>query len=317
MNAFTDSPSGYLHPAYADSFAEIATPRELPHSGGWFLERTIPGSDLRDGIGCYPLFACRKWKGLAQDLPALADRLVSLCLITDPFGDFHEKDLPGWFDVVLPYKPHYVLDLSRSLDLLLPARHRRNTDHALKRVQLDVCHEPLRMLDEWLGLYAHLAARHGITGMRAFSRAAFEKQFAVPGLVMFRASVDGSVVGLHLWYLHRGVAYGHLGATNPRGYKVMASYALYWFAIQQLRGRVGWLDLGSSAGVPEDATGQGLRQFKAGWSTGVRQTYLCGRICQRDVYEQLVRDRHITRTSYFPAYRRGELAAVHDEGSVA
>ena len=47
-----------------------------------------PGSDLRDGIGCYPLFACRKWKGLAQDLPALADRLVSLCLITDPFGDF-------------------------------------------------------------------------------------------------------------------------------------------------------------------------------------------------------------------------------------
>ena len=93
MNAFTDSPSGYLHPAYADSFAEIATPRELPHSGGWFLERTIPGSDLRDGIGCYPLFACRKWKGLAQDLPALADRLVSLCLITDPFGDFHEEDL--------------------------------------------------------------------------------------------------------------------------------------------------------------------------------------------------------------------------------
>ena len=59
------------------------------------------------------------------------------------------------------------------------------------------------------------------------SRAAFEKQFAVPGLVMFRASVDGSVVGLHLWYLHRGVAYGHLGATNPTGYKVMASYALY------------------------------------------------------------------------------------------
>ena len=37
--------------------------------------------------------------------------------------------------------------------------------------------------------------------VRAFSRAAFEKQLGVPGLVMFRALVNEEIVGLHLWYV--------------------------------------------------------------------------------------------------------------------
>ena len=68
-----------------------------------------------------------------------------------------------------------------------------------------------------VGLYAHLTERHGITGIRAFSRAAFARQLAVPGLVMFRAAAAGETVGLHLWYVQDDVAYGHLGATSPRG----------------------------------------------------------------------------------------------------
>jgi hypothetical protein len=49
--------AGYAHPSYAKSFSEFATPVELPHCGGWALERTIAGSGLRDAMGCYPIFA--------------------------------------------------------------------------------------------------------------------------------------------------------------------------------------------------------------------------------------------------------------------
>jgi len=86
-------PSGYLHPAYAASFDDIAMPRALPACGGWSLDRKIPGWDLRDGTGCYPLFCCRDWTKLAHDLAPMAGELVSFTLITDPFGEFHLDDL--------------------------------------------------------------------------------------------------------------------------------------------------------------------------------------------------------------------------------
>jgi hypothetical protein len=300
--------SGYLHAGYAESFSDIALPRELRHSGGWILERAIPGSDLRDGMGCYPLFACRDWRGLALDLSTLAGHLVSLSLITDPFGNFTRDDLDRCFDFVAPYKQHYVTDLGADADRGPWKSHARNAARARKGVQLEVCSTPLEMLDDWIDLYSELRERHDITGIGAFSRRGFEKQLAVPGLVMLKASAGGRVVGLHLWYVQGDVAYGHLGATNARGYDLMASYALYSYAIEQLRGRARWLDLGSSAGAPDDETGNGLRRFKAGWATGTRQTYLCGRILQPEVYARLVAAMGIESTSYFPAYRHGEFA---------
>src|SRR3990172_4731763 len=75
--------TGYLHPGHAASLAEFGTPRPLPHSGGWLLERTIPGSESRDAMGCYPLFACRDWSRLPMDLEDLARDLVSVSLVTD------------------------------------------------------------------------------------------------------------------------------------------------------------------------------------------------------------------------------------------
>ncbi len=62
------SPLGYVHPRYAASFPELGTPREFVQCEGWILERRIPTSDLYDGMGCYPLFACRNWSRIASDL---------------------------------------------------------------------------------------------------------------------------------------------------------------------------------------------------------------------------------------------------------
>lgn len=308
--------TGYAHGRYAESFADFGRPRELPGCGGWLIERDIPESELRDGMGCYPLFDCRTWSHVPTDLAALGESLVSVSLVTSPFADVEESDLRRWFDVVTRFKRHYVIDLQRGPGEL-PPQHRRNVRRALGLVQLEVCPSPLQFLDEWCRLYHDLAARHRITGMRAFSRAAFEKQFTVPGLVMFRAMADNQTVGLHLWYANDAVAYGHLGATSARGYELSASYALYWHAIEQFRDRVRWLDLGAGAGVEEAESADGLLRFKAGWATGTRLAFLCGRVLQRTAYEKLTAARVRGQTAYFPAYRTGEFGSTDSQVGAA
>ena len=133
------------------------------------------------------------------------------------------------------------------------------------------------------------------------------QQLTVPGLRMFKATAAGSVVGLHLWFIQGRVAYGHLGATSARGYDVMASYALYAFAIEQLRKEVNWLELGSSAGSIDSQAGQGLRQFKAGWATGTRPTFLCGRIFQPDAYARLIGNPQHSTTPLLPRLPPGRV----------
>ena len=121
---------------------------------------------------------------------------------------------------------------------------------------------------------------------------------------MFSATSEAQVVGLHIWYVQGEVAYGHLGAASQRGYELMASFALYAFAIEQLRTEVRWLALGGAAGDSDDDESDGLRRFKEGWATGTRQTYLCGKVLQPDTYRKLAGDapdvkyfRHTGRTS--------------------
>src|SRR5436190_23288915 len=99
MTEFT----GYMHPRYAQSLAEFGSPRHLPRSGGWILEREIPGFPYRDAMGCYPLFACRDWSRLHEDLEELHSDLVTLTLVADPFGDYDLSTLQHCFgDLVSP-----------------------------------------------------------------------------------------------------------------------------------------------------------------------------------------------------------------------
>lgn len=299
--------SGYLHPAYAASFDDIAMPRALPACGGWSLHRHIPGSNLRDGTGCYPLFCCGDWTKLALDLAPMAGELVSFTLVTDPFGEFHLDDLRDAFDLVRPYKRHYVTDLAGTGPVPTTRRHRRNLAHAMRAVTLNRVSEPGSLADEWVRLYGALVDRHRLTGVHALSRRCLERQLSVPGVRMFSATAEGEVVGVHLWYVQGNVAYGHLGAASRRGYELMASFALYAFAVEQLRAEVRWLALGGAPGRSDDDENDGLRRFKEGWATGTRQTYLCGKVLQPDAYRKLTEGAGL-ESGYFPAYRHGELA---------
>lgn len=304
----TRTESGYAHSDYAGSLEEFGRPRRLPRSGGWLLERSIPGYSERDAAGCYPLFSCLDWSHLRADLDDLSGEIVSVVLVADPFGDYEVEYLKDCFaDLVVPFKEHFVTDLSRPLESFVDVHHLRNVRKALRTVIVEECRNPSEFLDEWAALYTGLIEKHGITGLTAFSRQTFAKQLSVPGIVAFRASHGGMTIGMLLWYVQGDVAYYHLGAYSKRGYELLASFALFIRAMEEFARRgLRWLDLGAGPGLDKGAT-DGLSRFKRGWSNETRMAYLCGRIFDRARYEQIASAKRIGDTNYFPAYRQGEF----------
>ena len=299
--------TGYLHPDYANSLSEFGEPLHLPKSGGWLLKRKIDRTQT-DAMGTYPLFACSDWKSLKCDFAQIRDSLVSVILVTDPFGEYDEALLRDCFaDLVIPFKSHFINDLASPVDSVIPPHHARNAAIGLKQLVVERCADPFSRLDDWVSLYSVLVQRHQISGIRAFSIRSFAKQLQTPGIVAFRALHNLRTVGMILWYVQNGVAYYHLGAYTDEGYQLRASFALFrraldYFSADGLR----YVSLGAGAGLGA-AADDGLSRFKRGWSTAVRTTYLCGRIFDRQRYDHLVRERGIGDTPYFPAYRKGEF----------
>lgn len=311
--------SGYAHPAYADAVAGSEATIALPQSGGTLLRRDIPGTSRHDAAGCYPLFACTRWDGLAADLDALPPDLVSATIVTDPFGTYDAALLARCFPAhCAAYKEHLVTDLRRP-DHVVSAHHRRNVRHAARTVDVERCSDPTALRDVWIDLYANLVRRHGIRGPAAFTPGSLAAQLAVPGIVALRADRAGETVGMTLWYEQDDVAYYHLGAYSDAGYAHRAAFAIFAAAIEHFRGRVRWLSLGAGAGATNDGT-DGLTRFKRGWATDTRTAYLCGRIVDARAYAELAQASPDAR-GYFPVYRApaatGVVAPVADRVAVA
>jgi hypothetical protein len=299
--------TGYLHPKYAESLCEFGEPLHLPRSGGWLLIRRIDGNQA-DAMSAYPLFACLDWKSLKSDFDQLSKSLVSVVVVTDPFGEYDEPLLRDTFgDLATPFKSHYACDLRRPLDGTISKHHLRNAGIGLERVAVERCEDPASQLDEWVKVYSVLIQRHQITGIRAFSRNAFAMQLRTPGIVCFRAIRHRQTVGMILWYVQNGVAYYHLGAYADEGYELRASFALFRKALDYFAEcGLNYANLGAGAGIGTSAD-DGLTRFKRGWSTCVRTAYICGRIFDRQEYDRLSRTRGVEDTDYFPAYRKGEF----------
>jgi hypothetical protein len=336
------SAGGYAGAGYAAALAEFGRPLALPRSGGWLLERAIGDTGELDAMGPYPLFACADWSRLSSDLDALAGSLVSVTLVTDPFGGWSEAMLRGTFDHVVPFKSHFVVDLAAWTPESATRHHRYYARRALREVRVEVDAEPAARAAEWTELYETLVSRHDITGLRRFSAESFRRQLGLPGAVLLRATRRGALVGAQIWFCPlsgpamlgrpaaQGVAYSHLAASNDAGYALGAAYALHWAAIEHFRGRARWLDLGAGAGLM-DAVGpgaglvattaaarkkpDGLTAFKAGWTSETRPVYVCGRILAPERYRALSGSTAVgsgptpsgSPTAYFPAYRTGEF----------
>lgn len=304
----TTSSSGYLHPGYAASFAEIGSPLELPQSGGWIIRRPTPFLPFYDAMGCYPLFSCRDWSHLHADLAEAGDQLVSLMAVTDPFGNYDEQTLTKCFpDLVRPFKEHFITDLTRPVGEIVSRHRRKLARSALKQVRVEICAPAGAYLDAWVSLYGCLVERHHINGLRAFSRAAFAQQLALPGAFLFLAYDGSEPIGGQICYHQGDVVQCHLAAFTDKGYELDASYAIEWIAIEFFYQKALWYDLGGGAGLNAGST-DGLSQYKRGWSSQTRTTYLCGRIFNRERYNQLVATSQAGETDFFPAYRLGEYS---------
>jgi hypothetical protein len=293
----------YAEPSYAASLTEFGTPRYLSRSGGWLIERSIARTGHRDLMGPYPLFSCVDWPSLADDVEEIDQAFVSLVIVTDPLGDADPSRLQQAFPLVHVLKPHLIRDL-RAPAGPLHSHHRRHLRRALRNVDVEVCVHPVEHLDEWADLYAGLADRHNLSGIRAFSRDSFRRQLQVPGMFAVRAERAGRTVSMALWLSGDGVSYYHLGASSREGYDVGASYAVFAAALDHLREEgIGLVDLG---GAPGDANHpDGLLRFKRGWANGERPTYLCGRVINRQIYATLAPGLRSGR-SWFPAYRAAD-----------
>ena len=319
-----ESLTGYQHPDYAQSLSEFGTPRHLPESGGWILERPIPGcpalgaerrgasglrvGEAKDAMGPYPLFTCRHWDQLPADVAGLSGSLVTLVLVTDPFAEIDTAQLGTGFDFVKPFKCHYIADLTSPFEEALNKHHRYYVKKSLREIETEVCEEPLRYLREWIGLYDNLVQKRGIRGLRAFSAQSFHTQLSIPGMVLVVGRQGGQIVGAHLVAIQGDVAYSHLAALSSVGYQLNAAYGIYGATLEYLTARnVRYLDLGGAPGLDPDTPTDGLTRFKRGWSRTTRLVYLCGRVLDPERCAELCRLKGVGATDYFPAYRAGEF----------
>ena len=295
---------GYGHPLYAASFRNNTQAVELEQSGGWILKRKINASGQSDASGCYPLFCCRDWSVIKHDLKKLEGGILTLAVVTDPFGDYIPQDLQKTFNhTATPYKAHFVIDLSQDPETYINRHHQRNIRKAQKSIQVETCEQPEQHAKTWVQLYAQLVHRHDIRGPAAFSPQTLTAQLAVPGIYMFRAMEGQTIIGMMLWYIRGGVAYYHLAAYTERGYELKASFALFDNAIKYFSALgLHWINLGAGAGIRGDAA-DGLTRFKKGWSTGTRMAYFCGHVFDQDKYSALLQERGIKESDFFPAYR--------------
>ena len=299
MNAY----SAYSDPLYVHSLREFGRPRELARSGGWILERPIPGTSYTDATGCYPLFACRDWSKLPEDLAEVGREVVSLALVVDPFSGVSPEYLQRHFDVVKPFKTHYIADLTQPPETFVGSMQRRYARKSLEKMEVEICHHPARYAAEWVRLYDNLIRRYDIRGVSAFSPECFANQLQVNGMMLFMGKQEGQPVSASLVLKAGRKAYSHLAASSDRGYRIRAAYGVHWTILQYGREHgITHVDFGGTAG-PKDDPESGLAQFKKGWANNQRIAYFCGRVFNRQAYELLCDQYRSVYTGYFPAYR--------------
>ena len=294
---------GYAGEEYARSLTQIGEALPLTKSGGWILTRGLNGERDRDATGCYPLFSCKEWSRLDDDLQNLPNDIVAVSLVADPAADVTMASLEKAFpDVCYHYKDHFFADLTRPLTSFVSEHHQRNAKRSSKTLRIEMLANPVEYLSNWIGFYDQLIARHQITGQAAFSSFSFEKQLQVPGIRAFAAWKGEEMVGMILWMVTAETAYYHLASYSDLGYETKASFALFWHCLEVFAAEgISRAAFGGGAGTVKSS--EGLNRFKAGWSCEVRPAFLCGRILNRPRYLEIVTRSGQNASSYFPAYR--------------
>jgi len=315
------SEAGYRAAAYAAALAGIGRARPLGETGGWVLERAIPGCDHTDLMGPYPLFACTDWAALGPAVAALkrpvsagtepVSHPVSLTLVTDPFCPLGPDRLGAIFGLCRPLGDHYLIDLGQPA---APSKHHRKKLRRAGPARIEAGPADPGLGPAFAALYAGLAEKKGIRDLRRFDADSLAAQLAVPGAHLVTAWAAETLIGADLYYLDAEVAHAHLSAYAPEGYDLSVSYPMMAAAQDYFAPRAAFINLGGvpaeKSGAGEAGAGGGIGHFKRGWTDRSRPTFLCGAVLDRAAYDRLSAARapgSKPGTEWFPAYRAGEF----------
>jgi hypothetical protein len=301
----------YATADYARSLPHIGEPLEIPEWGTQVLVRPTPHAMRFDATGPYPLGVVSNDADLEAGLERMkAARLVSVVLVFDDRLRPDAGSMAAAFDFARPFKSHFLYD--RSLGpLSLGKHHRYELRRALARVEVSEI-----VLDDhrqaWESLYGQLAARHGFTGLHAFPAAHHQALAGLPGLRTFGAFIEGRLVSAHVFVTHEGYAVSHLAASAVEGYQTGAAYAVNDLAVSTLID-CDVINFGGGAGLGEDPS-DGLVRFKKGFSNRTAQSWLCGKVLDREGYGTL--SAGYSDNGFFPVYRgaRAQEPAHADQG---
>lgn len=289
-------PHPYASHEYAKAFAQNLEFIYLEEAKIFVVKRPIPGTSFHDAVGCYPLSPISETGDLDKDFSTLKKHnIISLVLVADTFFSPAQERLRDFFDHVVEFKEHYLCNLSENNEY--SSHHRYEVKRALKSLEVRKI-DFKDFIEEWIKLYQNLIDKHEIKGIQAFSREYFlELQNTNP--LMFGAFIDETLVSSHLWFEYSGYGYSHLAASNEIGYKLSAAYPVIDASLKYFReSGVKMVDLGGDSGIT-DTKGK-LTFFKKGFSNMSKFCYLCGKIIDKSIYDQLSLN---LDTKYFPAYR--------------
>ncbi|MFZ5964885.1 GNAT family N-acetyltransferase [Thalassococcus sp. BH17M4-6] len=294
--------TGYLSPAFGQSYAEFGTSLVLPRSGLQLLRRPL-GADSFDYMGLYPYAMCADWSALAADLPDLAQPgAVSVTFVGDPFAAAEVQEATGDWALCRPFKTHYVTDLRTDWRRARPKEMRRIARRALEAHEMQIVADPVPLTDALWALYQTTVARHDVRGIQALSRDVVAQQLAVPGGLLMAAHDATGLAGAMLTFCHGATANLHLMFLDPRAHRQNTSYALIHATLEELEARgLHHANLGGAAGH-DDAARDGLARFKKGWTTDTRSALICGKVLDAARYRDLCGGA-VPTGGFFPAYR--------------
>jgi len=272
---------------------------DLPEWETAVLQRSIPATELKDALGCYPLCMIGQEANLQGGLERLrAAQLVSVSLVPDPLSSPSRETLAAAFPVCRPFKTHYLIDRAAG-GAQLPATHRRWMRKALRECEVSAVR--LRnSLGDWDRLYRGAVERHAITGLQKFSPNYFAALAELQGVEALAASLDREIVAMALWVQGHDVVYYHLGASDRRGYETRAMYGIF-AAAQEHFSSARILHLGGAAGIAPNED-DGLARFKRGFANRAVEAYFCGACLDPAQYSALSKGRD--DAAFFPAYRQ-------------
>ena len=298
--------SAYQHSDYASSFDDGADSLYLEHCDGWLLRRQIDGTNFTDLANPYPMFSCKNLTAIDADINDLdTTSTISLVLRTDAFSEYDvSSKLPG-FDQIRRFKTHQIANLDQPWRSFARRTCRRNAASAQTIFEIRRVGQPVNYAQHLWDLNQVVLKRRSAVQIMPLTQATLTAQLSLPGVSLFVARNQQGIQAIACFMEVGDYAYAHLLGASDESRSQSVIYGLYGCALDYYQERVQAIDFGGNAGLTEDNQ-DGVTRFKQGWCNQTRSSYLCCKILNRDLYQELCSRSGSEASSFFPAYRAAQ-----------